>query len=632
MGSALIGIAVTGLNAAQGGLTTTGHNIANVNTQGYSRQQAVQATNFAEAGGAGYFGRGVNIETVTRAYEQFTAAQTWAASASANHWGAALAQLQSVDQLVADPDVGIPPALDRFFSSLHGVATNPSDPASRQSMLSQAQGLASRFRDLDEQMVKIQQGTDRQILGAVSSINTLAASIAAINDKIALSKVDGDHSPNDLLDQRDAMLHDLNGIVRASAVQQGDGAVNVFLGNGQALVVGTNAFKLGAAPDSLDPERISVGLQMQGGATVGFRASSLEGGKLGGLLAFRDGTLDAARNALGRVAIVFASAFNQQHRLGLDRSGQPGGDFFAAGLPRAVSTGTNAGTAQLSASVTNFSALTESDYRVLYDGTNWNVTRLSDSTVQTFGSMPATIDGVAISVASGSAAAGDTYLIKPTRDGAAGFAVLVTQADRIAAAAPIRTAVANGNAGSASISAGTVNGPTANANLMQPVTLTFSGPGAFNVSGIGTGNPGGVVYTAGATISYNGWSAQISGTPAAGDVFTISPNAGGTGDNRNILLLAGLQTSALVGGSATLGDTYGQLVSRVGNSTSDAELSAKAQARIRDEAESRQTSISGVNLDEEAANLLRYQQAYQAAGKLVTIANSMFDTLLNLRT
>ena len=325
MGNALIGIAVTGLNAAQAGLSTTGHNIANVNTAGYSRQQAVQATNFAEPSGAGYFGRGVNIETVKRAYEQFTAAQTWTASASANHWDAALAQLQNVDQLLADPDAGIPPALDRFFNAVQDVATHPSDPASRQSLLSQAQVLAARFRDLDGQLMKIQQGTDRRIEGAVSSINTLSADIAVLNDRIALSKSNGNHAPNDLLDQRDAMLHDLNAFARASVVRQSDGALNVFLGNGQALVVGSGAFTPSASPDKLDPERISIGLQTQGGGMVGFRASSLEGGKLGGLLAFRDETMDATRNALGRVA-WFSPRVRQQHRL-TDR-GQPGGDFL----------------------------------------------------------------------------------------------------------------------------------------------------------------------------------------------------------------------------------------------------------------------------------------------------------------
>lgn len=631
MGNALIGIAVTGLNAAQGGLSTTGHNIANVNTKGYSRQQAVQATNFAEPTGSGYFGRGVNIATVTRAYEQFTAAQTWAASASANHWDSALAQLQSVDQLIADPEAGIPPALDRFFNSVHDVATHPADSSSRQSLLSQAQVLGARFRDLDAQLVAIQQGADRQIEGAVSSVNALSLEIARLNDKIALSKANGDHTANDLLDQRDAMLHDLNEFVRASVVQQSDGSANVFLGNGQALVVGSSAYRLSASPDNIDSGRISIGLQMPGGGAVGFRASSLEGGKLGGLLAFRDETMDATRNALGRVAMVFAASFNQQHRLGLDRSGQLGGDFFAAGVPLAVATGSNAGTAKLAAAVTDFTALTESDYRVQYDGTNWNVTRTSDNAVQSFGTLPATVDGVSISIASGAVAAGDSFLVKPTREGAAGFAVLVKQADRVAAAAPIRTAAGGTNAGTAIISAGIANGPVANVNLMNPVTITFTGAATFDVSGAGTSNPSGVAYTSGGTISYNGWSAEISGTPAAGDVFTILPNAGGSGDNRNALLLAGLQGSALVGGATTLGDAYGQLVSRVGNATRDADISAQAQSRIRDEAESRQSSISGVNLDEEAANLLRYQQAYQAAGKLVSIASSMFDTLLNLR-
>ena len=628
MSGSLIGIAVTGLASAQGGLVTVGHNVANVNTPGYSRQQAVQTTNLPQSSGAGFFGRGSNIETVRRAYDEFLAAQAWSMQASASHWGTALAQLQDVDRLLADADVGVMPALDGLFRAVNQVAAHPADAASRQSLLSASQGIAGRVRDLDAQLQRMGNTNERRIASTVAAVNTLGAQIAQLNERIALAAGSAGQPPNDLLDHRDALVTALNKLARANVVTQSDGSLNVFLGSGQALVVGNRAYVLGTGPDALDPSRLSIGLQ-SGGSLLAFRAQDLEGGELGGLLAFRETALNPARNALGRIAMVLAANFNQQHKLGLDRGGQFGADVFAAGAPRANAASTNTGTAQLAAAVTDYAGLTESDYRVQWDGTNWNVTRLSDNTPQSFATLPQTVDGVSISVASGAVASGDSFLVLPTRDGAAGFAALLARSEQIAAAAPMRTSAAGGNTGSGSVSAGRANGPVANANLQQTVTLTFTAAGTFNVNGVGTGNPAGVAYTPGAAISYNGWTIQIDGAPAAGDTFTVAANSNGSGDNRNAVLLAGLQTGALAGG-ATLSGAYGQLLARVGNATHEADLSSTAQTRLLEETQARQASVSGVNLDEEAANLLRYQQAYQAAGKLVSVASLLFDTLLQM--
>lgn len=638
MSGSLTSIALSGLGAAQGGLVTTGHNISNVNTPGYSRQLTVQGTNFAQATGAGYFGRGANIEDVRRAYDEFLSVQTLSAQASAAHWDTALSQLKQVDNLLADDSVGLNPVLAGFFGAIHDVAANPSDPAARQSMLAAGQALAGRVRDLDVKLDGMRSNTDQQIESTVSSINSLGSRIAELNQRIVLASgsagtsADVKHAPNDLLDQRDALLVDLNKMMRSTSVPLSDGSISVFFATGQALVVGMRANTLSTAADSLDPQKLAIGVQT-GAQLLTFRASDLEGGALGGLVAFRDGTLNAARNAIGRVAMVLTDSFNQQNKLGVDRTGQMGGDFFVAGSPQVnAATNNSAGAAQLSATVSSYGALTESDYQVQYDGSLWNVTRLSDGKLQSFATLPQTLDGLTISLASGAASAGDRFLVLPTRNAAASFAALLTNPDRIAAAAPFRTAATGSNAGNATVSAGQANGPVANVNLQQPVTITFTGPGTFMVVGTGTGNPIGVSYTPGAPITYNGWTIKIDGTPAVGDTFTVSANTGGSGDNRNALLLANIQTGTLVGGTATLDQAYGRLVTEVGNTTHEADISATAQKRFLDEVKTRQQAVSGVNLDEEAANLLRYQQAYQAAGKLVSVATVLFDTLLNLRS
>src|SRR5262245_45380556 len=434
MAGSLIGVALTGLNAARVGLDTTGHNIANVNTPGYSRQSSEQRTNFAQLTGAGFIGRGVNVETVRRAYDEFAAAQSWEAASQAAQWQAFEAEVNALSAALADPGTSPAAATASFFAAVNDLAAFPSDPAARQAMLSAAQTMASRFGAMQERIDQVRFAIDSEVRSAVDVANQLAARIADLNSRISIGQATG-HEPNDLLDQRDALVTDLAQIARVQTVRQSDGALNVFLGNGQPLVVGAQATTLAAAPDLNDAEHAVVGLNT-GAGFVRFRAEDL-GGQLGGLLTFRDQALDPASNEIGRIAITLAAEVNAQQRLGLDRNGTFGTDLFAAGAPRSLSAASNTGTAQLGVSITNYQALTTSDYRVDWDGTNWTVTRLSDSNVQTFTTLPQTIDGVAISVASGTANAGDSFLVQPTREGAASFQVLINNPALIAAAAPI---------------------------------------------------------------------------------------------------------------------------------------------------------------------------------------------------
>ena len=414
-------------------------------------------------------------------------------------------------------------------------------------------------------------------------------------------------------------------------MRQSDGNYNVFIGNGQALVVGGQSFSLQAVQTLGDPAKLEVAYASTVGV-VRLQQSSLQGGALGGLLDFRKQSLDPVQNSLGLVAMGLAGTFNAQHALGQDLSGNLGVPFFALAAPQVNNNYANAGTATVSAAVNNYGALTGSDYLLRFDGTAYSLTRLSDNTVTALAALPQTIDGITLSTTAG-AVAGDSYTIRPTVNGARDIALAITDPGKIAAAMAIRTQAALSNTGDGRIGAGTVNAPPPpNANLQQAVNIVFNNPPTtFNVTGTGTGNPVNVPYTPGSTVSYNGWSTQVSGTPAAGDSFTISSNSGGTVDNRNALLLAGLQTSnVLLSGTATFQAVYSQIVSQAGNKTRELEVTSTAQAAMVSQIIQVQQSLSGVNLDEEAANLIRYQRAYQAAGKAMQIANSIFDTLLDL--
>jgi flagellar hook-associated protein 1 FlgK len=638
MGSNVFNIGVSGLAAAQAGLLTTGHNISNASTPGFNRQQIVQSTNTPEFTGAGYFGQGTNVVTVKRIYNQFLATQSLTAQTRLTELNAYADQIRQIDGLLADSSAGLSTALNDFFRGVHEVAASPSSIPARQSMLSMAQALVGRFQSVDGRLNEIRDGVDTQLVSTVADINSYATQIAELNQRIILAEAAGPAQPaNDLLDQRDQLVAQLNQQVRVTTIAESDGSLSVFVGNGQAVVIGSQSYGLATMQSGEDASRMTVGITLAGGGTAAMPESMLTGGTLGGLLAFRSESLDEAQNALGRIAIGLAETLNAQHRLGQDLTGALGGNFFTAPAAQVLypNTPLNGGTAVIGVAVADANSLTTSDYRLTADGGgNYTLTRLSDNTtVFAAAALPQTVEGLTISLSAGAANAGDTFLIQPTRAAAGDLAVALTDARSIAAAAPIRTAASNSNTGSGSVSAGSVNGPPpVNANLTQTVTLTFDDPPTtFDVNGTGTGNPANVAFTAGGNITYNGWTIQVSGTPAAGDVFTISANSAGVSDNRNALLLAGLQTGkTLAGGTASYQSAYAQIVSDVGNKTREVEVTITAQESVLKQAQDAQQSLSGVNLDEEAANLLRYQQAYQASGKMIEIASKLFETLLSM--
>lgn len=644
MGNSILGIGASALAAAQAGMLTTGHNISNVNTPGYSRQETIQATSNALFTGGGYLGQGVDVASIRRVYSDFLTARTLSSQSQSSALTVKQDQLSQLDSLFGDVTSGLSPALDSFFAGINAVAANPADTASRQTALSAAQGLVNRFHQLDDQVTQLGNAANVRITGAIGTINNVGAQIATLNMRImnASDTSGGTTPPNDLLDQRDQLLMELNKSVGATAVPQSDGSYNVFLSNGQALVTGGTSQTMTVQPDPQDPQNLLVGLR-SGASVVQFHSADFSGGELGGILQFRDHELAAAQNALGRVAIALTSAFNAQHRLGQDLNGTPGADFFSIPAPTAQPALTNTGNANLQLSVVDGTQVTASDYRLAYDGTNYTMTRLDDGTVQSFATLPKTIDGIRLTLAGGTAGAGDTFLIQPTRTAARDIGVAITNSSQIAAAAPIRTAASSSNVGTATISQGSVDAGYPSSPLGAPVSITYSKttgmltgfPATSPISvTVGTstttyaaGSP--VPYTSGAVISF-GVRFSISGAPSDGDTFTIAPNAGGVGDNRNAQLLAGIARANVLGGTTTIGGAYGQLVSSVGSSAQQAQVESDTQAHLLAQAQAAQQSVSGVNLDEEAANLQRYQQAYLAAGKLMGVATAMFDSILEI--
>ncbi|MBL8376940.1 MAG: flagellar hook-associated protein FlgK [Burkholderiales bacterium] len=622
-----IAIGLSGLRAAQTAIATTSHNISNAGTPGFSRQGVTLATNLPQYTSTGFIGQGVSAAAVTRSYSGFLEVQAREAQTQNAQTRGLAERLGALDRVLSDPSTGIGAALDGFMSAVNTAAAQPGDVAARRTLISGADLLAARFRDTAAQVAGLRGAVNDQLDQSVAGINAITVRLAELNDRITEAMSLGTQPPNDLLDTRDAMLRSLSDQLRVSAVPLADGALNVFLSNGQALVLGARSFDLATQADIYDPRDRVVGVQISGTFRP-FDEAALSGGALGGALAFRREALDPAENALGRMALGFAEAVNEQHGVGVDRAGALGGALFGVGTPQAYGRSGNTGNAQLNATVIDAGLLTTSDYRIDYDGANYNVLRLADGQRQSFAALPASFDGVAVSLASGSMNVGDSFEIQPSRGAALSMTTLIRDPARVAAALPVRGAIdpANGGAGSLRVAGVT---PPAGVNLTQTVSITFTSPTTFDVSGTGTGNPTGLTYTPGMTIAYNGWSARLDGVIVAGDRFSVGANVGGSGDNGNLLALAGLDRVRLFeGGTATVGDAFAQLVASVGNQAHAAEIGASAQGAVLDQANAAVASIAGVNLDEEAANLIKHQQAYQAAGRVIATANEMFDEIL----
>jgi flagellar hook-associated protein 1 FlgK len=653
MAGNLLNIGKTGLFAAQAALATTGHNIANASVAGYSRQGVVQASLQGQNSGSGFIGNGTTVADIKRYTDSFLNGQVTSAQTSKSSLDTYYTQISQIDNLLADTTSGLSPALQDFFSSVQNLSGTTGSDAARQAMLSSASTMATRFQAIDGRLDELQAGVNSQITTNVNEINTYASQIAHLNEQISAYSASSGRQPNDLLDARDQLVMDLNTKIQTTVSKGDNNSLTISIGNGQPLVVGKQAFGLAATVSDTDQTRVEVGVVTNGKITT-LAEDSLKGGSLGGLMAFRLETLDKTQNAMGRVAISLAATFNAQQRLGQDATGAMGKDFFTQ--PEAYVGGSIknniTSTTSVKAVVVDAGALTQSDYKLEYDGTSFNVTRLSDNVKTRIDPYPQAnaqrIDGIDFTV-TGAAAAGDNFSIKPTVNGAANIALKLTDVSQIATATPITTSVPLTNTGTGKISSGTVDAAylTPGNAITTPIKLTFdkaSGTLAgfpadkpvtvTTMAGAKTVYPAGatnIPFTAGSSYNVSGMNVTLSGVPADKDTFTISKNTDASGDTRNAALLAGLQTKNILnGGTATYQSAYAQLVSFVGNKTREVKVNADAGATLLAQVTASQQDVSGVNLDEEAANLLKYQQAYQAAGKVMQIASTMFDTLLSL--
>lgn len=666
----LLNIGMSGLSASHASLVTTGNNISNVDTVGYSRQQTVQNSKNSIQYGNVFIGTGTTLADVRRVYNSYLDSQLQTTTSLNSDAQAYLGQATQVDKLLSDSGTGVTKSLQAFFSSLQTLAGNSNDNAARQALLTNAQGLSSRFNAISQQLSQQNTYINDQLGSMADQVNKLASTVAAYNKKIAEVGTSGG-TPNELLDQRNETIRQLNELV-GTQVTETEGRLDIYLGSGQPLVVGDTVNKLRVAPDPADPTRSSI-IMDRNGSSVDI-TSVMSGGEMGGLVRYRNEVLTPAVNGLGRIAMVVADQVNKQLGQGLDQNGNFGAALFnninsaAAISQRSIANGNNnPASGNLNVTINDTSKVQASDYQVTITATGYNVRRLSDNTDMgnfAFATPPAAqpvIDGFSLSINAGTVAAGDSFKITPTRGSAADMATVMTDTKTLATSAPLTSTKASGNDGT-----GAVSQPTLKTSLdiydpvqrlevqaavkaSMPIRMLMTSASSYEVfdskgNSIGTGSivPGqnndlniAVPYTdAGGNAKTFSVGMTISGNPTSGDSFNIAMTTAGSTDNRNAQDLLALQSKATVGATATspgvsFTDAYGGLVTTVGSLTKQGQLDATATDTIVTSARNARDSLSGVDLDEEAGNLTKYQQYYTASSQIIKTAQEIFSTLIN---
>lgn len=650
MGFALLNIGTSALTANNNLLKTVGQNISNVNTPGYSRQSTVLSSVPGTFSGAGFFGRGVTTDTVTRAYNGFLTqeAATTASLSSADQ--TRLDQLNQLQQLFPTDNSNVGALAQQMLNAFTDVANAPQDLSARQTVLSDAQQFATTMNAAGDQINTLQSGVTSSLQSQVDAVNKLAQQVASLNQQIANAQGTG-QQPNDLLDQRDQLVKQIGQYVQVTTIAAPDGTLGVFIGGAQQLVLGNQATALSVTTDTFDPTKSRVSVSDAVG-TRQLDMNSIAGGSIPALIQFQDNDLTHARDLLGQLATAFASSVNQQQALGLTLGTPPsaGPPIFSMASPVALPAQTNARDASgnfvssVSLSISNASLLQASEYTLQADPStpgNYLVTRLSDGQ-QTSVADGGTVDGFTINVGTPAPAASDRFLLQPVSYAPQSISLALTDPKGIAAASPVVATMGSANTGTAAVDSLSVVSSSIDPTLTANISFTSS-TGDYNwslVDSSGTVTSSGTgTWTAGQPISLNGFNLQLSGVPANGDTVQVAPTTFTAMNNGNALALAALQNSPLVGqqldgsgtatGGSTVTDAYNLAMTDIGVRTQSAQAASTMSQNLAQAAATNLSNQTGVNLDEEAAHLIQYQQSYQAAAKVIQVAQAIFDSLLN---
>ncbi|MCF5165549.1 flagellar hook-associated protein FlgK [Pseudomonas congelans] len=682
----LISIGLSGINASSAAINTIGNNTANVDTAGYSRQQVLTTASaqIALGQGTGYIGTGTTLSDVRRIYNSYLDTQLQTTTALSADAVAYSGQASKTDTLLSDSATGIATQLSDFFTKMQGIATNATQSSDRSSFLTQANALSARFNSIASQLSSQNDNVNAQLANFTTQVNELTNTVASLNKQITQASA-GNGTPNTLLDSRSEAVRQLNELVGVK-VSENNGNYDVYTGTGQALVSGSTAYKMSTAPSAADPLQYNV--QIAYGQTQTDVSSVVTGGSIGGLLRYRSDVLVPAANELGRTAMVLSDQVNSQMSQGIDSKGNFGSNLYSsingadAITQRSIGKTTNsAGSGNLDVTIGDTSKLTADDYEVTFnDASNFTVRRLPNGESVGTGSLadnpPKQFEGFSVSLNGNTLAAGDIFKVTPTRNGASGISVVLTDAKDIAAAAPLTATAGTSNSGTGGFTQPVLNtksdiynstqtadlrnavknstpmkvvmGAVSSTGVQSYTLLNASGGAVLDQNGNAVG--GSIIqgqsnklklsigYTDTTTTPSSKTAFElemtISGSPVANDTFSIGMTGAGSSDNRNALAVVGLQTAKTVGATngsvgTSLSGSYADLVSVVGTLASQGKNDVTATAAVVGQAKASRDSVSGVSLDEEASNLIKYQQYYTASSQIIKAAQTIFSTLIN---
>lgn len=641
----LTSIGLTAMSASYAALQTASNNIANANTKGYSRQQAQLADAPSQYTGSGFVGSGVVVSTVSRSYDKFLTSQALATTSTSAADAARQDKLTQLESVFPIGENGVGSAAGQFLNAFVDVANNPSDSSSRQVVLSQSRELASRFAAAGSQLTTLQIGVTQDVKATVAKVNAAVTQVAKLNQQIASLQGTG-ADPNQLLDERDQLIGQIGQAVNITTITADDGSIGLFVGGGQSLVLGSNVSTLQAVADSFDPSRVQLGLT-SGAKTQIIPPASLSGGSIAGLLRFQNDDLTTAQNLLGQMATAISGAVNTQQSLGLDL-GQPAGagvPVFSVGTARVLNASTNSGNAQVGVTVADAAAVQASDYLMSFDGSQYLVTRQSDQKpVDGSPFSPAdlaagvVVDGLTLQLASGTANPGDRFLLQPVATAAQNMKSVLDKTDGIAAASPFTGSTNVDNTGTASIASLTAVDPAYSRGLTAAIQFsTASGDydWSLNDANGNSVDAGSSTWAPGTPIALNGFALSLNGVPRSGDRITVTPTVAVTANNGNAVAMAAMAERPIVGVSTTspgadITDAYASALANIGVRVQAGQTAASISNAAATEAATAKSNGAGVNLDEEAAKLIQYQQSYQAAAKILQVAQTIFQSMLQM--
>ena len=633
----LLSIARTGVLASQSQLAITSNNIANANTEGYNRQVVSQSSLESQRLGNSFYGAGTYVSDVKRVYNDYATRELRIGTTAVSESQTTFTKMSELDQLFSQIGKAVPQGMSDFFASMNALADIPGDTGMRGSLLTSASQLASTINQMQSQLDGQMKQTNDQISAVTDRINEISNELGNINRELMKSQ----GQDMQLLDKQDALILELSQYAEVNVVPLESGAKSIMLGGSIMLVSGEMSMQVGTATGDPYPNELQITAQ-SGSKSVVIDATKM-GGQLGALVNYRDDTLIPSQMELGQFALGVADAFNQAQSQGFDLNGQVGSNIFtdindpSMQIGRVGALSTNTGNATLGVNIDSAGDLTGSSYELkftapssyeLKDAMTGNVTPLTLNGNKLEGA-----DGFSIDIAAGAMASGDTFEVRPTAGAAVSISTVMTDPKGVAAAAPKISADA-ANSGNTQINLVSIDDRNSANFPLTDSELTFEiDPSAvpptfevFDTSGTSIGGP--TAYTP-PNISSNGFTFEVDSTATTKERFTFDLSFA-EGDNTNMVNMAKLnETKLMNGGKTTLNDVFENTTLNVGSKTKSAEISVGSSQAIYNQAYTRIQSVSGVNLDEEAANLMRFQQSYQASARIMTTANEIFNTLFS---